>query len=238
MAGERRLRILSMLASEGADLTTARLCEVSVEVTAVSGAGIMLMSGNVAQGSVCTSNEVSALIEQLQFALGEGPCLDAFHQDRPVLEPDLVHPVMARWLAFSGPAIEAGVRGIFGFPLRVGAVRLGALNLYCDQPRLLSDEQHTDALVMADVVAQAVLALQADAPPGKLAVALEVDADFQYVVHQASGMVAAQLDVDVGQALIRLKAYAFGNGRPLAQVAEYVVARELRFDADGGKTDA
>jgi GAF domain-containing protein len=238
VAGERRLRILSLLASGGADLTTARLCEVSVEVTAVSGAGIMLMSGDVAQGSVCTSNEVSALIEQLQFALGEGPCLDAFHQDRPVLEPDLVHPVMARWLAFSGPAIEAGVRGIFGFPLRVGAVRLGALNLYCDQPRLLSDEQHADALVMADVVAQAVLALQADAPPGKLGAALEVDADFQYVVHQASGMVAAQLDVDVGQALIRLKAHAFGNGRPLAEVADDVVARKLRLDADGGKTDA
>jgi hypothetical protein len=70
-----------------------------------------------------------------------------------------------------------------------------------------------------------------------LAVALEMGADFHYVVHQASGMVAAQLDVSVGQALIRLKAYAFGNGRPLAEVAEDVVARKLRFAADGGKTD-
>jgi hypothetical protein len=234
VAGERRLRILSMLASQGADLTTARLCEVCVDVTGVSGAGIMLKSGDAAHGSVCTSNEVSALIEQLQFALGEGPCLDAFHQDRPVLEPDLANPVMARWLAFSGPAIEAGARAIFGFPLRVGAVRLGALNLQCDQPRALSDEQHADALVMADVVSQAVLALQADAPPGKLGAALELDANFQYVVHQASGMVAVQLDVSVGQALIRLKAYAFGNGRPLAEVAENVVARRLRFDARGG----
>ncbi len=238
MAGERQLRILSLLTSGGADPTTSRLCQVSVEVTAVSGAGIMLMSGDVAQGSVCTTNEVSALIEQLQFALGEGPCLDAFNQDRPVLEPDLAHPVTARWLAFSGPATEAGVRGIFGFPLRVGAVRLGALNLYRDQPGLLTDEQHADALVMADVVAQTVLALQADAPPGTLAMALEVGADFQYVVHQASGMVAAQLDVSVGQALIRLKAHAFGNDRPLAEVAEDVVARKLRFDARGGKTDA
>ena len=32
-------------------------------------------------------------------------------------------------------------------------------------------------------------------------------------------MVAAQLDVSVGQALIRLRAYAFGNDRPLADVA-------------------
>jgi GAF domain len=236
MAGERQLRILSLLTSGGVDVTTARLCEVSAEVTAVSGAGVMLMPGDTAQGSLCTTDEVSALIEQLQFALGEGPCLDAFHHDRPVLEPDLVHPVTARWLAFSSPAIEAGVRGIFGFPLRVGAVRLGALNLYCDQPTMLTDEQHADALVMADVVAQVVLALQADAPPGKLAVALETGADFQYVVHQASGMVAAQLDVSVGHALIQLKAYAFGNGRPLDEVAEDVVSRKLRFDASGGKT--
>lgn len=50
-------------------------------------------------------------------------------------------------------------------------------------------------------------------------------------------MVAAQLDVSVGQALIRLKAYAFGNGRHLAEVAADVVARKLRLDADGGKTD-
>jgi hypothetical protein len=234
VAGERRLRIASMLASEGAALTTARLCEVAVEVTGVSGAGIMLKSGDVAQGSVGTSNEVSALIEQLQFALGEGPCLDAFHQDRTVIEPDLANPFMARWLAFSGSAIEAGVRAIFAFPLRVGAVRLGALNLYCDRPGALTGEQHADALVMADIVSQAVLALQVNAPPGTLGPALAMDANFQYVVHQASGIVAAQLDVSVGEALRRLKAYAFGNDRLLTEVAEDVVARKLCFDASGG----
>ena len=143
---------------------------------------------------MCTTNEVSALIEQLQYELGEGPCVDAYHQDRPVLEPDLADPGTPRWLAFTGPAIEAGVRAVFGFPLQVGAVRLGALNLYCDRPGPLTDEQHADALVMADVAAQAVLVLQANAPPGKLAAELEAGADFQYVVHQASGMVAAQLE--------------------------------------------
>jgi hypothetical protein len=178
---------------------------------------------------VCTTNDVSALIEQLQYDLGEGPCVDAYNHDRPVLEPDLVDPATPRWLAFSGPAIEAGVRAIFGFPLQVGAVRLGALNLYCDRAGPLSDEQHADALVMADIAAQAVLVLQAHAPPGTLAVELEAAADFQYVVHQASGMVAAQLDVSVAHALIRMRAFAFGNDRALASVAAAVVDRTLRF---------
>ena len=130
---------------------------------------------------------------------------------------------------------EAGVRAIFGFPLQVGAVRLGALNLYRDRPGALTDDQHADALVMADVAAQAVLVLQANASPGMLAAELESGADFQYVVHQAAGMVAAQLDVSVGQALIRLRAYAFGNGRILAEVAGDVVARRMRFDARDGE---
>jgi hypothetical protein len=238
MAGERRLRILRLLVGRDAsEPETKRLCEVCAEVTGMSGAGIMLMAGDVPRGSVCTTNAVSALIEQLQYALGEGPCVDAYHQDRPVLEADLADPSTPRWLAFSGPALDAGARAVFGFPLHAGAVRLGALNLYCDRPGPLTDEQHADALVMADVAAHAVLMLQASAPPGKLAAELEAGADFQYRVHQAAGMVAAQLDVSIGQALIRLRAYAFGNDRPLAEVADDVVSRTLRFDARSGEKD-
>ncbi len=208
-----------------------RLCEVCAEVTGMTGAGIMLMAGDVPQGSVCTTNDVSALIEELQFELGEGPCVDAFRQNRPVLEPDLATPQLPRWLAFTGPAVKAGARAVFGFPLQVGGARLGALNLYCERPGPLTDEQHANALVMADVAAEAVLLMQAEAPPGQLAAGLEAGGDFQYVVHQASGMVAAQLETSVGQALVRLRAHAFSNEQPLVEVAAAVVARTLRFDA-------
>ena len=238
MAGERRLRILNRLVGTGApELETRRLCEVCAEVTDMTGAGLMLMSGDVPRGAVCTTNDVSAHIEQWQDAFGEGPCVDAYREDRPVLESNLSNPVTSRWLAFAPPAVEAGVRAVFVFPLQVGSIRLGALNLYRDRPGPLTEEQYADALVMADVAAQALLALQANAPPGQLAVELEACSDFQTVVHQASGMVAAQLDVSVAQAVIRLRAHAFGNDFPLAQVAEAVVARNLRFDASNGEID-
>src|SRR5207302_2282222 len=118
-----------MLGADG-ELEMKRLCDVCVEVVDVNGAGIMLMSGDIACGSVYTTDAVSALIEQLQFELGEGPCVDAYNQDRPVLEPDLADPATPRWLAFTGRAVAAGVRAVFGFPLHVGAVRIGALNLH------------------------------------------------------------------------------------------------------------
>jgi hypothetical protein len=42
-------------------------------------------------------------------------------------------------------------------------------------------------------------------------------------------MVAAQLDVSLAEALVRLRAHAFGHDRRLTDVAQDVVARKLRF---------
>jgi hypothetical protein len=231
--GSRRTRILAVLAAAGGDdVSAAGLCDVCRSVTGLTGAGIMLMSDDVALGSVGTTDTVSALIEDLQFSLGEGPCVDAYRLDRPVLEPDLADPAVPRWLAFAGPVIDAGARAVFGFPLSVGAVRLGALDFYADRSGPLTDEQQADALVLADIAAETVLGMQADSATGAPGAELRAGSNFQYVVHQAAGMVSAQLDVSVTQALVRLRAFAFGNERMLADVCSDVVARRLRFNAD------
>jgi len=232
---QRRARILALLASDGgSQLGTKRLCQVAASATRLTGAGIMLVSDGGPRGSLCTTDDVSSLIEQLQYTLGEGPCIDAYREDRAVVEPDLAAPEVYRWPAFSAPAVESGVRAVFGFPIRVGAVRLGALNLYRDRPGPLTAGQHADSLVTAMIVAEAILALQADAELGQIAQTLEVDSDFHYVVHQASGMVAVQLAISVEEALIRLRAYAFSSERTLADVARAVVERLLRFDRSSG----
>jgi hypothetical protein len=230
LSEDRLLRILRRL-SEMSSGGGTRLCDLSVDVTGMSGAGIMLISGNASQESVCTTNQVSALIEDLQYTLGEGPCVDAYRERGPVLEPDLAGAPTERWLAFTPPAVAAGVRAVFGFPIQIGAARLGALNLYRDTPGPLSAEQHADALVLADVAARAVLTLQAGAPAGELADGLADAGNFRLVVHQATGMISAQLGTDVAEALVRLRAYAFANNRPLTDVAIDVVNRRLRFHA-------
>lgn len=189
------------------------------------------------QGSVCATNEVSALLEQLQFEFGEGPCVDARQREHPVLEPDLNTPAVPRWLAFTGPALAAGVRAVFSFPLLVEGICLGALCLYADRPGLLTDDQYADALLIADLAAEAVLMMQADAEPGRLAAGLVADGDFHDGVYQASGIMAVMLQVSVDQALLRLRAYAFGNDRRLADVVDDVIARTLRFDEETGQAD-
>jgi hypothetical protein len=221
---------LAGLSAAGEGASSARLCEVSARVVGLTGSGVMLMSGDVPRGSLCATDEVSRLIEDLQYALGEGPCVEAHQQDRVVLEPDLADPAAPRWFAFAPAAVEAGARAVFAFPLRVGAVRLGALNLYRDRPGPLNDQQHANALVMADMVAHWVLNAQAAAPPGAVAAELERGANLHFAVHNASGMLSVQLHVSVTEALIRLRAHAFSTGRPLDHVANDVIARRLRIE--------
>ena len=85
-------------------------------------------------------------------------------------------------------------------------------------------------MATAGLAAQAVVGLELAAQLGHLDAELVAPGvDFHYVVHQGVGMVASALGISVGQALLRLKAYAFANDRLLADVAEDVVARKLRL---------
>jgi hypothetical protein len=211
---------------------------VCADVTKLSGAAIMLMADEVPRGSVCSTNPVSAQLDDLQYALGEGPGIDAHRDERPVIEPDLATiAAAARWPAFAPGALDAGAFAVYSFPLRVGAVRLGALNLYGERSGWLSDDQYADALVLADVATRAVLTIQSLAPSGVLAPGLLASGEFQFVVHQAAGMVAVQLGVSLAEALLRLRARSYTDDRPLTEIANDVVARRLRFQDEGPDDD-
>ncbi len=228
---ERLNRILTLLAARSEDsIGTKHLCELAADVTDMTGAGIMLFSDDVARGSLCATGPVSSQLEELQYTLGEGPSIDAYRGGRVITEPDLVDPDFIRWQAFAAPAVEAGAKALFSYPVRIGAIRLGALNLFRDRAGSLTDDQHADALVMSDVAARSILAMQGDAVLGTIAAELEVGTNFHFVVHQAAGMVSVQLGVSVEEALVRLRAFAFGSDRAITDVARDIVERRLRLD--------
>ena len=108
----------------------ARLCRACTALLDVSGAGIMLGGGDAPGTTFGQSDAVVGRLQDLQFTLGEGPGIDAHTLGRPVFAPRLDDPVATYWPAFAPAAVAAGMLGSFGFPLRIGAVRLGALDLY------------------------------------------------------------------------------------------------------------
>lgn len=228
--GPSRLRRLAgvIQAANGPDPAGA-LCRASAGALSVSGVSLMVMVDD-APSPLAWSDPVAARVEELQSTLGEGPCVDAHRTGRSVSEPDVARPRRARWVAFEPAALDAGAAALFSFPLRLGGVRLGALTLYQTSAGHLSDQQHADGQAVADIAMLTILNSQAHAPGDSLSPDLEMLADYGAEVHQASGMVSVQLGVGIGEALVRLRAHAFAESRPLADVAADVVAGRLRFE--------
>lgn len=207
------------------------LCSNCRNFLSVSGAAITLVTATN-MTPLCASGDHSTALEDAQFTLGEGPSCEAFLSGQPVLEGEL-SAAADRWPTFAGRVRDVGVEGIFAFPLQIGAARSGVLTLYQMDPGALSASQHDDALIAADVLTHVILSLQAEAPAGALAHALKDAGSYRAEVHQASGMLAAQVDISVSEALVRLRSLAYVSERRLSDLASAVIVRRLRLHRSG-----
>jgi GAF domain len=235
-------RMTAVLALLGGQSSTERdtdlLAAAATDAAEALGVdGVWAGAGTGPQGMVLAwgQDKTSTALEDAQFTLGQGPGLEAVASGAPVLVPDLVQAA-SRWPGFVPVAEDLGVHAIFAFPLRIGAISVGVLTAHRATPGPLADGQLADALALADAVT--VLLLHSAPPaPGRIEVesnALRPDSaratTFRPEVHQATGMISVQLDVSLAEALVRLRAHAYGNDRPIAEVAADVVARRLRFE--------
>lgn len=234
MRNPRVAEILSVLAHGGEQVSLpSRLCAACLSALPVTGVGAALMTAAGPSGVVLAATDEQAReLEELQFALGEGPCVEASRGGLPVLEPDLVGTGSSRWPRFGAAVLDAGVRAVFAFPLRVGAIRVGVLDLYRDAPGRLTELDLVEALAFADAATDVVLHLQ-DHDGDGAGSALTGPLDSRAVVHQATGMITIQLGISLAEALLRLRAHAYASGRTVSAIAADVVSRRMFFD-DGG----
>lgn len=212
-----------------------RLCGVAVELLPVVCASVALHSDGMPV-RLSASSEQARRVAEIQATLGDGPCLYAARIGAPVLACDLtagrdVH----RWPVFAQQATAAGVRAMFSIPLGNDSVCFGTLDLYRDTPGELTPRQLRTALLVASVMTVALMAL----PRGEENEGRESEpwmsglANDQDEVYQAVGMIMAQLGVDSGEALARLRAHAFAESCTALEMARDVVGLRTRFDRDG-----
>ena len=225
-------RALLAIARAGADdrALAMRICRACVDGLGVDGAAISLLTTSAARQTLAATDEIAELLEDLQFTLNEGACVEAATTGRPVLVPDLRRgSEVAQWPVFAAAVMERSpVRALFALPLQWGAVNLGVLDLYRLTARGLDDEQLQDALSSADTAALMMLGLRTDPDHGG-AGWLDHAVAHRAEVHQATGMVSIQLDISAPEALARMRAHAFVHDRLLNDVARDVVARRLAF---------
>lgn len=208
------------------------LCDPILGVIPASGAALSVLAGPASQTTVASTDDVASRLDELQFDLGEGPCWVAMASRVPVLRRD-IRSTTAEWPTFTDALgrdpLTRSVASMYAFPLSIGDLDIGALDLYSTIESDLEPQQVAEAATLANIAAWQVLKRILDdheAPYDDAALGYS-----RREVHQATGMIIVQLNVSAQDAELLLRAHAFSSGRTVAEIANDVVERRLDFSS-------
>jgi len=217
-------------AAEGCEVTPDILCRVVVEHLGVTAAAVTVPDDLLGSQTIGAFGAAARRLEELQVTIGEGPSLDGLRGVFPVLVEDITLPqYRTRWPMF---VADAGIASLCVTPMRAGGARFGVLTVYLEQTGGLDRERAADARIFARIAMELLLGHARGAgghgedDPSKDRLFF----DDRPEIHQATGMVSAQLGVDLATAVLRMRARAFAEGRLLSELALDVVLRKVRFD--------
>jgi hypothetical protein len=204
------------------------LCGLFVTQVPVSGASITVFTEPTAQSTICVSDGLAVELDQLQFDLGEGPRWETARTGRASISVDLRESAHSEWPIFRAAAAGLGVGAVFAFPMKIGSRLMGVADLYRRDASPLDVDATARAVTLSQRVARpaaerASHSARSDERDGRDAPALRRE------VHQATGMILAQLGVSAEEAFAMLQAHAFARGRTVDDVARDVVHRRLDF---------
>ncbi|BDE14358.1 hypothetical protein MKCMC460_32180 [Mycobacterium sp. 20KCMC460] len=222
------------------------MCETAARLTGTDGAAVAVLTARAqVRELVHATDALAQQIDELQFTIGEGPCLDAHQLNEPQLHPELLGDGHAavRWPVFTAEIIALGVRAVFAFPVPGALGPQAVLELYRRSGGALGDNEHHFALTCADAIARtlqfnwdthlsAAQSTQAAIDAVILSAAdphRPADPFTRSQIHVAAGMVAVQAEISVGDALDLLRAYSFSHQQTLTAVAAEVIERRLSF---------
>jgi hypothetical protein len=215
-------------ALRAAEHSPESLAQPFVDVLPVSGAAVSTLGPFLGSETISATDQLAARLDELQFDLSEGPCWVAIAAKRPVLEPALQDGKTRDWPTFAAAASDHGVNSMFAFPLLVGALPIGAVDLYSIPAVDLTSEQCLQAVAMSDIIGRHLLRRAIRA--GEVPDAEEEPGGFsRRVVHQATGVVIAQLGLSPDDARLVIQAHAFAAGRPMKEIAREIVSGAVTF---------
>jgi GAF domain-containing protein len=218
--------------------STAPFCDAAVGWARADGVSLALLSESPnSRELVFATDAMAQRIDELQFALGEGPCLACFATGRPKCITDLAQD--DRWTVFCREAAGLGVGAVFNFPVRIGVHPVGVLELYRRVAGALTIDEYDAALGCAAAIGAVIGSTYArwshrvadddDLNGAALAALTESDPFSRSEVHVAAGIIAEHLGISVGEALVRMRAYAFAHNQRITDVADDVVAQRVSW---------
>ena len=187
----------------------------------VDGAGLMLLSEDGSLRYVTASDEPGRMLESLQEQFGEGPCVDAFLTDAPVLAGDM--GADPRWPSVGPLAARHGVHAVLGVPVDLRDGPVGTLNVYAAQPHHWDEADVAGIQAYTRVIASLLRAAVRAHLSGKAATQLQHALDHRSVIEQAKGVIMQRRGIDQQAAFDVLRRHARATRRRLDEVARETI---------------
>jgi len=204
------------------------LVEACTDLLDVSAAGILLLGTDGHLDLAASTNEANRAVELMQLSAQAGPCIESFRTGRMVAVPDLtVAP--AAWSAFRDSALQQGFAATYAVPMRLRQTTIGALNLMNTSSATMDEHHLLAARALADVATIAILQERTIREHDTLARRLQTALDSRVVIEQAKGVIAHTHSTSIEDAFTILRDFARANRRPLSDIADAVVRRQLNL---------
>jgi hypothetical protein len=220
------------LALSHADSPDSDLCGPFTAWFGGTTASVSTLGDPFGSETVCATDPHTARLDEIQLDFGEGPCWESMGTHRPVLEPDLQRSNNTSWPLARQALHETGLGAVFAFPLVVAGINIGAVDLYAAAATAITDQQQREGTLLAAILARQVLRRAVVVAEQSQQDGTAWDTEFsRREIHQASGMILAQMGVSPDDALLVLRGHAFATGRSVREIAGDVVAGNLDFTA-------
>ena len=216
-----RLAADSARADALADVLSRLAVLIPEIITACDGVSVTLRRPDYFM-TAAASDDRARELDNIQYAVRQGPCLDAATTGAQTHAPLLADE--QRWQSFTPHARERGIESILSSPLIVNDELAGALNLYSSTPESFEPIHQGVASLFA---AQAALLLH---EPDDPATSHEFDERVhdalasRDVIAQAQGILMERLDVDANAAFVTLRRDSVRTSVPLRVQAGDIVA--------------
>jgi GAF domain-containing protein len=186
------------------------------------GAGLMLVGeGEVLRWVTATDARAQSL-EAAQERLGEGPCVEAFHQH--VVQQISDSATEQRWPDLARVLRHDGVQALLSVPVEVAQGTVGTLNLYLREPREWDHSEVNAAEIYGRLVGSLLGSALAAELQGQLIEQLQWALEHRILVEQAKGVLMGREGISADAAYQRIRSVARSSRRPVAEVARRVVA--------------
>ncbi|GAA2020351.1 GAF and ANTAR domain-containing protein [Nakamurella flavida] len=214
---------LAGLSSLGSTLETVltRIAEYAVQaIPGADGAGLTLLEPDRAD-LIVKSAPFVVEVDDIQYDLGEGPCVDAAAQGRTMRSGSLGGD--PRWPRFGPRVGRLGVHSVLSLPLITPTGVVGAMNVYAHAKHAFDENAERVGEIFAVPAAVSVQNAHILAQAQRLAQHLEIALAHRAAIDQAIGILRARSGLTADEAFDRLRQLSQHQHRKLAEVAATIV---------------